>query len=152
MKCSLGAAVDNDPISDDQHVTRYCSQKRLDSNSRPMLYAFQLRPNEEYLSVNWLEYFGSVRRDQQISALRQVFLYKGRKLGASARFAVFNIGEMRNHVLQGTAGRTTLTVLHKPEPKDQSHCGIFGSTYGDDAGIAALIAEKVLDETYPARE
>lgn len=116
-----------------------------------MLYAFQLRPNEKYLSVNWIEYFGLVPRNQQISALREVFVDKGRDLGATARFAVLNVGEMRDHVLQGTAGRTCLTVLHKPEPNDLSHCGIFGSTYGDDAGTAALIAEKVL-ETYQARE
>ncbi len=116
-----------------------------------MLFAFQLRLNEEYLSVNWLEYFGPVPRSQQISALREVFLGKGRDLGATARFAVLNVGEMQDHVLQGTAGRTCLTVLHKPEPNDPSHCGILGSIYGDDVGTAALIAEKVL-ETYQARE
>jgi hypothetical protein len=143
--------VDNDPIFNDQHIARYCSQRRLDSYNKPMYLAFQLRPNEQYLSVNWLEYFDLMLRNQQISALRQVFLDKGRGLGAMARFAVLNVGEMRNHVLQGTAGRTCLTVLHKPEIKDQSHCGIFGSTYGDDEGIAALIVEKVL-ETHPARE
>lgn len=50
---------------DDHHVVRYCPLRVLDNDGRPTLVAFDLRDDESYLSVNWLEYF----RDTQRSAV-----------------------------------------------------------------------------------
>ena len=40
------------------HVARHCSAICIKPNGTPHPTAFQLRKNEQFLLVNWLEYFG----------------------------------------------------------------------------------------------
>jgi hypothetical protein len=104
---------------------------------------------EEYLSVNWLESLGLADRDPQIAEIRRVLEAKGFKIGSQARLAVLKAGRLRGHVASASRDRRMLEILHKPEPLDPSHAGIFGLR-PDDTLIAELIAE-VVQDVYPAK-
>ena len=71
-------------------------------------------------------------------------------LGAKAKIAVLNVGEIINYVHTQSPDARNLKVLCEPEEDDPSHSGIHGFRY-DDHLIAELIAETV-QEIYPARE
>ncbi len=114
--------------------------------------SFYLRAEEEYFSVNWLEFLGLGDRDSEIGEIRRVLSTK-RNLGSTAKIAVLNVGDMKDHVRQNSPDPRDLRVLHRPdEPPDMpdpSHSGIF-DTRQDEQLIAELIAEKIL-ETFAAK-
>jgi len=138
----------SDPVPDSDHISRYCGFDTLASGGRITSTAFRLREerNEKSLSVNWLELLGLEDRESAIEEIRRVFDQKF-TLGKHAKFAVLNVGEMREHVLNGSPGRV-LSVLHEPEDNDPSHSEIHGLNFEDDL-ISVLIADKV-KEDYPA--
>jgi len=49
--------MSNLKIEDEHHVCRYCKPSSMGEDGLPLTSAFTLRTNEEYLSVNWLEYY-----------------------------------------------------------------------------------------------
>ena len=59
--------------------------------------AFSLRHNEVYLSVRWLEFFEQPNRSSEIEEVRRV-LKADLKIGATAKIAVLNVGDVRNYV------------------------------------------------------
>ena len=113
-----------------------------------MVSAFALRANEEYLSVNWLEFFGSLERETAVQSIRGVFHSKGYRLRRNGRFAILNIEDIRE--LSHEIGKSSLRVEHLPLENDASHAGILGYT-ADDFSIAleikALVGTK---DVYPA--
>lgn len=141
----------DDPIPPDHHVSRYCGGGSL-LNGQITGVSFYLRAEEEYFSVNWLEFLGLGDRDSDIGEIRRVLSTK-RNLGSTAKIAVLNVGDMKDHVRQNSPDPRDLRVLHRPdEPPDMpdpSHSGIF-DTRQDEQLIAELIAEKVL-ETFAAK-
>lgn len=137
----------DDPIHDQDHISRYCSAMRCTENGQVTGAAFQPRQIDEYLSVNWLEFFHIADRQEEIREVRKVLSLK---LGAKAKIAVLNVGETTSYVRTKSPDARNLSMLHEPEEDDPSHSGIYGFQY-DDRLIADLIAEMV-QETYPARE
>ena len=112
--------------------------------------AFTLRPGEEYISANWLEYFHQSDRYVQIDGVRRALAGKGFQLRRNARFAVLNAG------IAAAAGRDTLGITLRlvalGETADPSHCGIYGATPQNNAAVAALLAALVpAGQMYPAR-
>ena len=112
--------------------------------------AFRLRPGEEYISANWLEYFHPSDRDVQIEGVRRALADKGFQLRRNARLAVLNAGAVAD------AGRDTLGITLRfvalGEAVDPSHCGIYGATPQNNAAVAALLAALVPSgQMYPAR-
>lgn len=136
-----------DPISDQDHISRYCSAMHCTENGQVTGTAFQLRQIEEYLSVNWLKFFHLADRQEEIREVRKGLRLK---LGAKAKIAVLNVGETINYVRIQSPDARNLKVLCEPEEADPSHSGIHGFRY-DDHLIADLIAETVR-EIYPARK
>ena len=63
-------------------------------SDKPTGAAFQLRPNEPYISVNWLEHFASLGRDEQIEEIRKVLAQKMTSIGATAKLAIYNVREV----------------------------------------------------------
>ncbi len=59
-------------IPDDDHLTRYCKPSTVD-DGLPTASAFELRPGEDHLSVNWLEYFGALDVATAIQLVRRIF-------------------------------------------------------------------------------
>lgn len=134
-----------DPLPDQDHISRYCRPKTLQEDGQPSRTSFMLRPNEELLSVNWLEYFDLRDRQVQITQVRQVIRLT---LQATAKIAVLNVGGILDRVHRNSD--RVLAVLHEPELDDPSHSGIHGYRHEDDL-VADLVAEEVR-ETYPARQ
>ena len=144
----------DDPIPDQDHIARYCSFQKL-AGGLPQPTAFMLKrdrpgsPTEESLSVNWLEYLECPDRISEIAEIRRIY-HETFDVGAQAKMAVLNVGEVREKVRTESPDRRILQVLHDPiEPKDPSHSGIYNLRQNDRV-IAELIAETVL-ESYSAR-
>ena len=139
-----------DQIPDPDHIARFCRPGQV-ADEQIQATAFMLRSNEEYLSVNWLEYLNCSNRDHEINEIRNVYSAK-LNIGARAKIAVLNVGEVCERVLKESEDRRNLEVLHDPiedDLYDPSHSGIYNLTQ-DDELIAELILETV-HEAYPAR-
>ena len=117
-------------------------------NGIPRENAFRLRPGEEYLSTNWLEYFHESHRQTQIAGVRQALADKNFRVSGTASFAVLNVAAAVNSCKAGL--NLDIEVIALGEPHDPSHTGIFGYTeYNTD--VAALLAQSVSpNEIYPA--
>jgi len=142
--------VKGDQIPDPDHIARFCRPGQV-ADEQIQATAFMLRSNEEYLSVNWLEYLNCSNRDHEINEIRNVYSAK-LNIGARAKIAVLNVGEVCERVLKESENRRNLEVLHDPiedDLYDPSHSGIYNLTQ-DDELIAELILETV-HEAYPAR-
>jgi len=143
-----------DQIPDPDHIARLCHAKHV-PDGQIQATAFMLRsPNEPYLSVNWLEFLNCSSRDTEISEIRNVYSLKFNRIGAGAKIAVLNVGEVREKILTESPDRRKIEVLHNPDPiedgpSDPSHGGIYNLTQ-DYELIAELILETV-HEAYPAR-
>ena len=138
-----------DAVPDDDHVARYCPYGRLALDGQPTATAFELKPDEETLSVNWLEFFDFPNRREQIAALRDEFASgTGLRLGPLGRLAVLNVGAMRAEVQSAGAGRD-LQVLHEPTVKSPSHSSIYG-LQPEEQMIRELLAELARQEVYSA--
>lgn len=138
-----------DPVPDPHHIARYCGGSAIREDGSISGVAFRLRQTEEFLSVNWLEFLSQPTRDAEIRALRKVLDSK-LQLGAKARIAALNTGELRSYVRVNSPDRRELRVLHQQEePGDPSYSGIFNLLPEHDL-IADLLAE-VIQATYPAK-
>jgi hypothetical protein len=140
-----------DPLPPSDHIARYCKPTQA-PNGQIQATAFMLRLGEKSLSVNWLEYLKCSSREHEITEIRNIYASKFNRVSASAKIAVFNIGEVREKVLTESEDRRNLEVLHDPiedKPPDPSHSGVY-NLRSDDELIAELILETVLED-YPAR-
>ena len=149
----LDLRMKGDKIPNQHHITRYCQPKCiLDGQIQPG--AFKLRAGEENLSVNWLEFLNCSSRESEIAEIQNIYSTK-LNVGARAKIAVLNVGEVRQKVLTESPDRRKLEVLHAPiendpsRKNDPSHSEI-SNLKQDDELIAELILELVR-ETYSAR-
>jgi len=137
-----------DKIPDQYHITRYCQPKYiLDGQIQPG--AFKLRAGEESLSVDWLEFLNCSSRESEITKIRNIYSTRFRSVGASAKIAVLNVGEVRQKVLTESPDGRNLVIIHYPLIDDPSHSGIDNLKQNDEL-IAELILETVR-EAYSAR-
>lgn len=136
-----------DPIPDSDHVSRYCNPSRV-QGGQPLAAAFDVRTGEDYLSVNWLEFFRLPNQAQALSEVRAAFRRKPFDIKATGRFAVLNVGEARQAVKD--AATIDLEVREWPdEPSDPSHSGIWGYT-ADDKMVSLTLRQLVRpDNVYP---
>lgn len=142
----------DDPIPDDDHVSRYVPFTKLTADGRVTGAAFQLRPDEDALSVNWLEYFELEDWEAEIQEVRKVFTEKGRLLQAKAKFAILAVGTTKEYIQQESDDDRVLSILHDPLPDDNSHTGIFNLPK-DNPAIGDMIAELIKKEAiHPARD
>lgn len=124
----------------DDHISRYCKPSVIAQNGLPMASAFGLRQGEEYLSVNWLEYFHLTDLSIAVEKVREAFRNKGYQVRPNGRFVVLNIGEAKRMVFEGV--KCVLHINHHPLANDQSHACILG--YGpDDLMVAVELAALV---------
>lgn len=134
-----------DLLPNQDHIARYCKPKTA-PDGQPTAASFMLRPDDEFLSVDWLECFDLSDRQAQITQPRQNITLTLAKAG---KFAVLNVENTVEHV-HTNSDNQTLAVFHEPKPEDPCHSGIHGYSHEDDL-VAELIAEVVL-EIHPARE
>ena len=113
-----------------------------------MSIAFEMRVEENHLSVNWVEFFETPDMVAAVDKIREAFRSKGYSLRASGRFAVLGIEEIK--LIGIEKARPSLHVNHLPLEDDESHAGIFGYT-PDDLEVAAEIRALVgQSDVYPA--
>ncbi|MFH1673357.1 MAG: hypothetical protein ABIF87_08030 [Pseudomonadota bacterium] len=139
-----------DRIPDPDHIARFCRPGQV-ADEQIQATAFMLRSDEESLSVNWLEFLNCSSREHEIIEIRNIYSAK-LNVGARAKIAVLNVGEVREKVLTESSDRRNIEVLHDPlEDDDPSHSGAY-NLEPDNELIAELILETVHDrEVYPAR-
>lgn len=140
----------NKIIPDSNHVARYCKPTTVE-NDEILATAFLMRPIDESLSVNWLEYFKLSTREKEISKIQDVYNIK-LNVSPKSRIAVVNIGQARKKVFFESDDRRNLLFKHDPSKGDPSHSGIF-NLKPDDEMIAELILS-VVDQKrhiYPAK-
>ena len=76
----------------------------------PSAEAFMLKQDEEYLSVNWLEYFNAPDLTAAVERIRETFRNKRYQVRRNARFTVLNV-EAAKHAIHGAT---------KTMPRDQT--------------------------------
>jgi hypothetical protein len=136
-----------DTIPDQNHIARFCKPMQApEGQIQPT--AFMLRTGENSLSVNWLEFLKCSNRENEINEIRTI--YSKFQVGARAKIAILNVGEVRKKVLTESPDARNLEVLHAPFIDDLSHSGIYNLKQDDDL-IAEIILETV-KESYPARK
>jgi hypothetical protein len=136
--------MQGDRIRDRDHISRYCPFTKISETTRkPSGAAFQLRPNETYISVNWLEHFSSLSRDEQIEEIRKVLALKMKGIGATAKLAIYNAGEI---VQKFSSPADSVRVLHEPllnPVADPSHAGIFDFDSSRDEQLLTLLLSQI---------
>jgi len=138
-------------IPDQNHIARFCRPMQA-PEGQIQATAFMLRADEESLSVNWLEFLNCSSRESEITKIRTIYS-ETFNVGASAKIAILNVGEVREKVLTESPDGRNLEVLHDPlmdVMDDPSHSGIYNLKQ-DDELIAELILETVHEE-YSARK
>ena len=125
-------------LPDDDHVSRYCKPSAVDERGLPLSASFIPKQGEEYLSVNWLEYFGETNLPAAVERVRVVFLQKGYRLRKNGQFAVLNVGAAKTAVREGVD--RSLRINHLSLDDDESHSGILGYTSQDLAVAVELRA------------
>ena len=130
-------------LPDDHHVMRYVPWSKLlkdeDENVIGFLaQAFALRPNEESLSVNWLEYFGGDRKANirdSVLEFRRTLTSIGRK----SAFGIANVKKIRD-TCSATAG-VKVRVVYEPSRKNPAHSCIRRLPLDDLTLLDALAAD-----------
>ena len=134
----------NHPLSATDHVARHAPWARLrkdeDNNVLGLLpEAFELRPDEPGLSVNWLEYFAGTRSDQLQAIVKD--LRAKRTLGLQSAFGIGNVGELES---QCKDYDVPVKVVYWPTDGNLSHSRILGTK--DQLDLMALIADEVFQD------
>lgn len=142
-----------DSLPDEDHVARYCAPRTV-QNGVVLSPAFERRPQDEYLSVNWLEFFGATSTAEGVAQIREAFENKGFCARRSGRFAVLGVGTVRQLVLSEID--RALRILHWPVENDASHAGILDMQDNDievQRILASLVtAEQTFDAILPSHD
>lgn len=133
-------------LPDESHVVRYASPRFVDDGIVEG-GAFIRRSHEPTISLNWLEAFGGLSKDQQLHRIRQLTRIEMRENG---RLAELNVGQTRAHMgsqLEGFDFITSPLAATPDHPADPSHAEIVGlpSLGSPEAELLGdMIAECVL--------
>ena len=116
--------------------------------------AFSLRQGEIGLSINWLDFFHGLTKEEQPAQVRQVIHMN---LGARAAFAELNVGETRR-LVANLLFEIQFVLLPAPAneryPADPSHSETLGLPPPNATDMALLIGDMIAQCTlnlHPAR-
>lgn len=102
----------------------------------PLTSAFTLRTNEEYLSVNWLEYYKNLGISQAIDRVRKVVQRK-MNIKFQGRFVTMQVGMLKQIV--STKNKVPCDVIHLPTMNDESHSGVIGYNNHNRLGQSDIV-------------
>ena len=117
--------------------------------------AFTWDGQGEGLSANWLEYFASLTKDDQLVKVRDLIHMQ---MAASGRLAELNVGTVINHLSEELENPRFLHRPSSPQPprypkEDPTHCELAGLPRPCDplsATVGDMIAQCV-SEIHPTR-
>lgn len=141
--CLRGQDVKGDNIPSDHHIARLCGSKGIEGDQITAA-AFLPRPDEAYLSVNWIEHLGCLDRPSEIAEIRRRYAATFR-LKKKYRIALLNVGLTCSEVSQKSEDHRCLSATHEPVPADDSHSALLGFS-DNDLLIAELILSTVLED------
>ena len=135
-------------IPDEDHVIRHVPWARLrrdeDDNVIGFLpQAFQLRPEERYLSVNWMEYHDGDRDTQIALSIWGMRASFERPLGAKSAFGIAGVAAVKD---MSQAAGTRVRVTHEPDgDRNPGHAGIRQLPRDDMNLLEALAADAFIE-------
>lgn len=129
-------------LPDEDHVMRYVPWARLrkDENENVLGFlwqAFELRPDEEELSVNWLEYFDG-DRDHRIRESVKL-LRATRNVGAKSAYGIGNVEKIK---LTCSESGAQVRIVYAPENGNPAH-SVIRRLPRDDSGLLEALATDV---------
>jgi len=134
-------------LPNEHHVMRYVPWGKLrrdgDDNVLGFLgEAFKLRPDETYLSINWLEYFEfEGDREAQIQASVKTFR-RTLKVGAKSAFGLGNVSRIK----QVCRSRdVNVRIVYEPKDDNKSHSAIRRLPQDDAMLLDALAADAFVE-------
>ena len=134
-----------DPLPDADHVARYCRPLTV-AQGMPTTGAFTLRAGEDYLSVNWLEYFGAANVEAAVQLVR-LAVARQLELRANGRLAVLNVGTARDAIAHDAG--LNLRIEHMPTDADPSHSAMFADGAHRTKIAIELVALISSDDVFP---
>lgn len=132
-------------LPDEDHVMRFVPWSRLrrdeDENVIGFLpHAFELRPAEQSLSVNWLEYFNG---DREIRIQESVKIFRNtRVVGKKSAFGIGNVGQIKE--ICGANG-APVRIVYEPEVNNPAHSAIRRLPRDDLSLLEALAADAFVE-------
>ena len=132
-------------LPDTDHVMRYVPWARLrkDENENVigiLPQAFELRPEEESLSVNWLEYFDG-DRGRRIRDSVEMFR-STRNVGKKSAFGIGNVGKIKETC---GANGASVRVVYEPETNNPAHSAIRRLPRDDLVLLEVLAADTFVE-------
>ena len=142
----MQAKITNLPNED--HVMRYVpwGKLRKDEDDKVLGFlgeAFKLKPDEDALSVNWLEYFEG-DREARIQASVRTFRSTLR-VGTKSAFGVGNVAKIKE-VCRARSAR--VRIVYEPREDNQSHSAIRRLPRDDAILLDALAADAFAELIY----
>lgn len=143
-----------DFLPDEDHVMRHVPWQRLrkdgDGNVLGILAeAFALRPEnplrpaEESLSVNWLEYFEGTHAERATQCIQNLRVAKEIKKSSKCAFGIGKIGLIKE---VGNKYKAPIRIVYAPtKPDNLSHSAIH-KLHSDDLSLLDAIASEAFCE------
>jgi hypothetical protein len=147
--------MNGNELPDEDNVVRYARFTDFTDLEAGTLNcsAFQLRPNETGLSVNWLEYFRDLDKSRQLDKVRQLIQLD---LSRNGRLAELNVGATVQYVSDRLPG---IRFVHSPAPpkgqypSDPSHSDIVGlpANWTPESELIGDLIAECFAALHPAR-
>ena len=138
-------------VPDTDHLARrvsYTKQLRdaEDNLLGCMSAAFELRPDEKFLSATWLEFFVGKRHEQIAQSI--VATAGGSKLPKSTAFAIGNVKKIKKAC---EIGGVRIRVINEPDGNNLAHVALKHWPR-DEQELLAIIAGDAWSETVLAKD
>jgi hypothetical protein len=138
-------------LTNEQHIVRHIPfpNLRKDGDGKVigiLPQAFQHRIDEEYLSVNWLEYFELDKVNNLIETKKSIIEAKrSKKIAANSRLAIGNVGKIKEALLKKEIGK--IRIAYAPSKANPAHSGMYHLPK-EDHDLMAMLAEELFDEMH----
>ena len=141
----LDGPMKGDDVPPAHHVLRHCRQGdlKVEDGTIKGVYPDAFEPDDDGISVTWMEYFGGSPIEQLAAA--RAAMDRGRRLRASNRLAKLKVSAI---LAAGEAVKRVLSVVHDPieQPPERENLGhsLIGGIATDDDDLRNRIANGVL--------
>ena len=144
-------------LPENDHIVRYVRPSNLEFG-KVNIAEFKLREdrsNEKGVSVNWLEYYENLSKEEQLAEVRRVKASR-LTLRKNGKFAELNVGKIKRLLSEELPD---LRVIHTPRDTektflaDPSHSEIIGLPSGDADQfhlVAQIIVRECIHDLHPA--